>query len=387
MGLTPFQLVLPARTIFGWGKVGEIGSEAKKLGKRALVVTGRSFLRTSGVLDQLVQALGEAGVEAVLFSQVEAEPSLATVEEGRTLLAEEGCDLVIGAGGGSGMDAAKAIAGLAREEGQVKDYFAGREITQPGLPWIAVPTTAGTGAEATKNSVLSHYESRVKKSIRSDFWVADLVLWDPQLSSHMPPELTAATGMDALTQAIESYTSRWANPFTDGLARRAISLIGRNILLAYREGENREAREGMALGCYLAGIALTNARLGVVHGLAHPLGILYKLPHGLVCGVLLPYAMEYNLRVAKRKYADTAALMGLDTGGLTSQEAARLALKRVRELNKKMGLPPGLGELGLKEEDFDFIIRETMPSGSTAANPREVTAAGVRAILKANLPG
>ena len=253
---------------------------------------------------------------------------------------------------------------------------------QPGLPWIAVPTTAGTGAEAT--APFSAYESRAK-SIRSDFWVADLVLWDPQLSSHMPPELTAATGMDALTQAIESYTSRWANPFTDGLARRAISLIGRNILLAYREGENREAREGMALGCYLAGIALTNARLGVVHGLAHPLGILYKLPHGLVCGVLLPYAMEYNLRVAKRKYADTAALMGLDTGGLTSQEAARLALKRVRELNKKMGLPPGLGEQGSRRKTL--TLSSGKPCFFHRRQPREVTAAGVRAILKANLPG
>ena len=385
MGLTSFSLVLPPRTIFGWGKIGEIGAEAKKLGKKALLVTGRSFVVQSGVLDEIVLSLQGVGLEAVLFPQVEAEPSLATIERGRSLLSQEGCGVVIGIGGGSALDAAKAVAGLAREDGSVQDYFAGREITRSGLPWIAVPTTAGTGAEVTKNSVLCDYENQIKKSIRSDYWVADLVLWDPQLTSHMPPELTATTGMDALTQAIESYTSRWANPFTDSLARQAISLLGGNILTAYRVGEDRGAREGMALGCYLAGIALANARLGVVHGLAHPLGIMYRLAHGLVCGVLLPYALEYNLAVATEKYADTAALLGLDTDGLTSEEAARLALDRIMELKKMMGMPRGLGELGLKEEDFDFIVRETLPSGSTAANPRKVTAAGARAILKANL--
>ncbi|MGI6144097.1 MAG: iron-containing alcohol dehydrogenase family protein [bacterium] len=385
MELAPFQVILPPRIKFGWGQIGTIGPEAKKLGNKVMVVTGRTFLARTGILDQIRASLEEAGVEAVFFQEVEAEPSLETIERGRKILAQEGCDLVIGVGGGSSIDAAKAIAGLAREEGTVWDYFAGRAIVNPGLPWIAVPTTAGTGAEATKNSVLSDYASKVKKSIRSDYWVSSLVIWDPELTTHMSPRLTAATGMDALTQAIESYTSRGANPFTDSLVRQAISLIGNNILTAYREGQNREAREKMALGCLLAGIALANARLGVVHGIAHPVGILYKLAHGLVCGVLLPYAMDYNLEVAAGKYADVAALMGLDTGGLDSREAARMAIDRVRELGREMEIPARLGEVGLKEADFSFIIKETMPSGSTRANPREVTPAGVEEILRQNL--
>lgn len=385
MELAPFQVILPPRIKFGWGTLGSIGSEAKKLGNKALVVTGRSFLARTGILDRIKASLEEAGVEAVLFQEVEAEPSLETVERGRKLLAQEACDLVIGAGGGSSLDAAKAIAGLAREGGTVHDYFAGRAIEKPGLPWIAVPTTAGTGAEATKNSVLSDYKNKVKKSIRSDYWVSSLVIWDPELTVHKSPSLTAATGMDALTQAIESYTSRGANPFTDNLARQAVYLIGNSILTAYREGDNREARENMALGCLLAGIALANARLGVVHGMAHPVGIHYELAHGLVCGVLLPYAMEYNLEVVADKYADVAALMGLDTSGLDTKAAAQLAIDRVREINREMGIPAKLGEVGLREEDFAYIIEETMPSGSTKANPREVTPEGVEDILQRNL--
>ena len=385
MELKPFQVILPSRIKFGWGQLGIIGAEAKKLGKKALVVTGRSFLARTGILDRIRDSMTEAGVEAVYFQEVEAEPSLETVERGRKILAQEGCDLVIGAGGGSSLDAAKAIAGLAREEGTVHEYFAGRPIAKPGLPWIAVPTTAGTGAEATVNSVLSDYKNKVKKSIRSDYWISSGVIWDPELTIHMSPSLTAATGMDALTQAIESYTSRGANPFTDNLARQAVALIGNNILTAYREGQNRQARENMALGCLLAGMALANARLGVVHGIAHPVGIQYKLAHGLVCGVLLPYAMEYNLEVAADKYADVAALMGLDTRGLDTREAARLAIDRVWEINRELGLPARLGEVGLKEEDFAYIIKETMPSGSTKANPREVTPEGVEEILRRNL--
>lgn len=387
MTMEPFEVFLPPRIRFGWESLDELGQIASNLGSRVLLVTGKTTLARLGIRDRIEQVLGEAGLEVAVFSDVEAEPTLSTVEKGRQLREDTGCDLVIGAGGGSALDVAKTIAGLARERAPVMDFFQGDPVTGPGLPFVAVPTTSGTGSEATRNSVLIDPETNVKKSIRSDHWITAFVLWDPQLTVHMTPALTAYTGMDALTQAIEALISRFANPMTDVLAREAISLLGANIVTACNKGDDRAAREKMALGSFLAGMAMSSARAGLVHGLGHPVGAVYGLPHGQVCGTLLPQIMEYNLTAAAGKLAQVAALLGLEVKDREEREAARLAVEKLRHMQSQLDIPASLAPAGLCTDDFDRIIDETLPSGSTRANPREVQAEDLHLLLQQHLAG
>jgi alcohol dehydrogenase class IV len=251
------------------------------------------------------------------------------------------------------------------------------------LPWIAAPTTAGTGAEVTKNAVLLDLETEVKFSLRDDGWFADVALIDPELTLNMPPEITAASGADALTQAIESYTSIGASAITDALASEAIRRIGRSLYQAFQDGTDLKARADVLYGSTLAGSAMANARLGGVHGIAHPLGALYHIPHGLVCGLLLPYTMAYNVAYTEQKYARIAQLLGEDTGTMDLQAAAGAAVRRVSELLIDVGIPQRLEPLGVKKEDLARIIEGSLPSGSLKHNPRPLAAEDVETILLA----
>ncbi|HAA90479.1 MAG: 1,3-propanediol dehydrogenase DhaT [Thermoanaerobacterales bacterium 50_218] len=380
-----FDFLVPARIIFGPGSSGRLGEEACRFGRRVLLVTGKRSLRLSGMLDRVLAPLEAAKLDVLMFDQVDPEPSLEVVEKGREAAREQSVDLVVAAGGGSVLDVGKAIAGLFYEEGTVREYFEGRPIEKVGLPWIAVPTTAGSGAEATRNSVLIDPVSERKQSIRCDWWMARVAVVDPVLTMSMPPRLTAITGMDALTHAIEAYTSRWSHPLTSSLALEAAILISRNLYSAYQKGSNREAREKMSLASLMAGIALNNARLGAVHGLAHPIGLRYHLPHGLVCGILLPYVMEYNLTIVEEKYARIALELGLVQPGSSSGEAARRLIHFVKSLKKRLGIPEKLSEVGLRAGDLSSIAEAALPSGSLAANPRAARKDDLLEILKANL--
>jgi alcohol dehydrogenase len=337
------------------------------------------------MLDRVLAPLEAAKLDVLMFDQVDPEPTLEVVEKGREVAREQSVDLVVAAGGGSVLDVGKAIAGLFYEEGTVREYFEGRPIERVGLPWIAVPTTAGSGAEATRNSVLTDLVSGRKQSIRCDWWMARVAVVDPVLTMSMPPRLTAITGMDALTHAIEAYTSRWSHPLTSSLALEAAVLISRNLYSAYQKGSNREAREKMSLASLMAGIALNNARLGAVHGLAHPVGLRYHLPHGLVCGILLPYVMEYNLTIVEEKYARIAFELGLVQPGSSSGEAARRLIHFVKSLRKRLGIPEKLSEVGLRAEDLSLLAEAALPSGSLAANPRAARKDDLLEILKANM--
>ncbi|MCZ7568353.1 MAG: iron-containing alcohol dehydrogenase [Ardenticatenaceae bacterium] len=376
---------LPTRVVTGVGCIAHLGDEAAILGSHALLVCGAGAARRVGFLDRLLGSLAAAGVAASLFAEVRGEPTIELVEAGIAQLRKDGCEIVVGVGGGSAMDTAKAIAGLACLPGSVAEYFQGRPLEGAGLPLITAPTTAGSGAEVTQNAVLSDPMRQCKESIRSDDWFARVALVDPELTSSLPRSVMAATGSDALCQAVEAFVSTGASPTTDALASEAIRLIGRSLVWAYQDGTDLEARSDMLYGSLLAGIALANARLGGVHGLVHPLGIRYGIPHGTVCGMLLPHVMAYNLPWAEQKYAQVGYALGAAPGGLPVAQAARLGVLKVRQLIRRIELPTRLREFGVTEADFPLIIQEALPSASLKHNPRPLAEADLTAILAAAL--
>ena len=376
---------LPTQVTTGIGCFKQLGQVTSRCGKRALLVCDKRLAQQTDVVSRARELLAAAGVELVVYDDVAREPELPIVAEGIRRANETGAEVLIGIGGGSAMDTAKAIAGLCKLPGSVLEYHQGRKLEGPGLPLITVPTTAGTGAEVTKNAVLIDPATKVKQSIRDDRWFARAALVDPELTLSMPPAVTASTGADALCQAIESFTSIGAGPLSDALAARAIGLIGANLQTAYEHGDNLAAREAMSMGSLMAGIAMAMARLGGVHGMAHPLGSHYAIPHGVICGLLLPYTMAYNLPAAVAKYAEVAHLMGVDTGGLTAEQAAQRAVDAVRDLVTRIAVPLHLRAFGVTEEAFGPIIDESLTQSSLHHNPRKLGAEDVRAILTAAL--
>lgn len=364
--------------VYGNGSIECIGSKSRVFGTSALVVTGRFGFRRTANMTRILEYLHEQQIKVTLFDNVEPEPSLDTVEAGLALAREANVDMVIGIGGGSALDVAKAIAGLFNVPFSAYEVFDGAKVSSFGIPFVAVPTTAGTGAEATTNSVLTNTRTGVKQSIRDDSFMARLIVLDPELTITLPPTMTAYSGMDALTQAIESYTSIHATELTDTFSLKAAKLVGQSILAGFSNGEDLTARENLLLGSYFAGVALANARLGAVHGLAHPVGAKYGLSHGLVCAILLPYVIEFNMEVTGGKYSNIERI-------LCRTEAGGEALKEfVHDVNTKMGIPKRLAAVGLMEEDIPELVEKTLSSGSLKANPREATYDDLVKILQAN---
>jgi len=357
--------------VAGAGSLGCVGQRAAGLGSRALVVTGRSAMRESGATGRVLHLLGRAGVEGVVFDQVEHDPDVTTVDAGRAACREGRCHVVVGLGGGSALDAAKAIAGLAGETAPTADFQQGKAIGQPALPIIAIPTTSGTGAEVTKNAVLSDRSRRLKKSIRAESLMPAVAIVDPELTVSCPPRVTAAAGMDALVQAIESFTSVHATPLTEALSFEAARRLVGSLAAAWEDGSDLAAREDCAYGSLMAGMALANARLGAVHGIAHPLGARYGLEHGVACALLMPHVMRLNRDHVGDKYARLSALAGRDIVAF------------VEGLVERFGLRRALDAVTIPREDFAAIAKESMPSGSLKANPRKFTEDDVVAVLEA----
>ena len=364
------EFYLPTQIVTGRGCLSQVGKLSARYGDRALLVCGSQTVHRGKIVQKTVDLLTSAGMRVELFARVNGEADLDMVAAGLACLRMQRCSVVVGLGGGSALDTAKAIAGLATLEGNIYEYHAGRVPEKPGLPLIAIPTTAGTGAEVTKNAVLTNPRSQFKQSIRGDDWFARVALVDPELTLTMSPELTASTGSDALCQAIEAFTSIASTAVTDALAEKSISLIGRSLLQAYEHGDDLLAREDMSLGSLLAGMAMSNARLGAVHGLAHPLGAHYHIPHGIVCGLLLPYTMDYNLICAVEKYARVALLLGYEDGCIDYLQLATRAVEIVRQLLQRIGIPGHLALFGVHKDDLEQIIAEALPSGSTKHNVR-----------------
>ncbi len=366
-----FEFATSDRIIFGPGTVAEVEALAVSMGSRVLVVTGSSDARAEPVLS----ALRKAGLVAVTFS-IPEEPTLELVREGVERAEAEDCDTVIGIGGGSVIDGGKAIAALMTNGGSPLDYLEvigrGAPITMPAAPYIAVPTTAGTGAEVTRNAVLASPEHQVKVSLRSPLIVPDVAIVDPLLTHSMPPEITASTGMDALSQLIEPYVSRMSNPLTDALCREGLIRAARSLQSAYDDGDHAVARLDMSLASLFGGLALANAKLGAVHGLAGVLGGMTGAPHGAVCGRLLPPAAQVNVRAlqdrdpenpALTRYAEIAVLVTGSSDATTEQGVSWLeALCGALEI-------PGLAAYGLEEAQFAEIIEKAQASSSMKGNP------------------
>lgn len=376
------RFYIPTEIIQGVGCFAQLGVVTRRYGERALLVSGRQAMRVSGTLAQAQTLLQQAGVTVSVYDRVSGEPVLVLVEEALAQARAERCQVIVGLGGGSAMDVAKAVAGLLPLPGPVAEYHAGRRLEGPGIPFIAVPTTAGTGAEVSNNAVLTDPVRGIKTSIRSDGWYARVALVDPALTLGVPPGVTAASGADALCQAIEAYVSIGAMPITDALCQEAVRLIGRSLPRAYAHGDDLTARADMLYGSLMAGMSLTTARLGAVHGMAHPLGYRYRIPHGVVCGLLLPYVMAYNADYAVGKYARVAELLGVDTRGRSEREMAQHAAEKVRELMREVGVPLHLRPFGVSQADWPAIIAESLTSSSLRHNPRPFQEADVQAILE-----
>jgi alcohol dehydrogenase class IV len=383
-GIAPFEFTSAGRIVFGRGVAGQVAQSVAAFGRRAVVVVGRDPSRPRPFLD----SLSLAGVEAETFS-VPTEPTIDQVRRGTLLARQAGVEVVVGLGGGSALDAAKAIAILATHDGDVLDYLevigAGKSFIAPGLPMVAVPTTAGTGSEVTRNAVLGSPEHRVKVSLRSHFLLPRLALVDPALSSDMPPALTARTGCDALTQLIEPFVSVRAGPMTDALCREGLRLASRSLRRAFQEGSDPEARDEMALASTLSGLALANAGLGVVHGLAGPIGGMIAAPHGAICAALLPGAMEVNLRALRARDPHSPALPRYDELGrwLTGRRKADAAdgAGWTADLCRDLEIPR-LSTFGLTESLLPVIIERAQVASSTRTNPVTLLAEELTEIVR-----
>jgi alcohol dehydrogenase class IV len=380
-----FEFATAGRIIFGPGAQEELGTMAGELGQRVLVVRGSNPVRSEALLG----ILEAANLEYSCF-EVHGEPTVEQIAEGvnQARLAES--DQVIGFGGGSVLDSAKAIAGLVTNPGAILDYLEvigkGKQLSIPALPCVAIPTTAGTGAEVTRNSVLASPEHRVKVSLRSPFLLPRLAIVDPKLTSGLPSSITASTGLDALTQLIEPYVCIRANPATDGYCLEGMHRVARSLRRACQPGQDLQAREDMALASLFGGLSLANAGLGAVHGFAAPIGGMFHAPHGAVCAALLPHVMEANCRAMEERLKESAALRRYDTVAaiLTGSEKA-IALDGIRwikELCDELRIP-NLGVYGVTETDIESLVEKAAKASSMKANPIVLTNAELTTILQA----
>jgi len=387
-----YDFLAPSRISFGWGRRREAGSLARSLGHRAFLIHGSEALERLGIVEEIAESLRKEGIETVRLGTIDHEPLVEDVDRMSALLRESGGtpgDFLLALGGGSAIDLAKASAAMAtnRRSLTVKDYLegvgSGLQVEADPLPLLAMPTTAGTGSEATKNAVISSRRPPFKKSIRSDRMVPRAVIVDPELSVSVPPEVTAATGMDAITQLVESYISLRASPIPQAIALQGLALAAPSIVRAYRSGSDRDAREKMSHAALLSGLALANSGLGMAHGVAAALGIHANVPHGLACAVMLPVALRVNLEVREAEIGLLGeVLCGRRFG--SSAEGATAALEKVEELCAAVGIPRRLRDLGVRREQLPAIV-ESSRGSSMSGNPRQLSDAELGAILESML--
>jgi alcohol dehydrogenase class IV len=379
-----FEFATATRIIFGPGRARELAALAAALGRRALIVTGRDPARAGSLL----AGLTSAGVQADVCS-VAGEPDLTTVTEGVAKAKQTGCDLVISIGGGSAIDAGKAMAAMLTNDGELLDYLEvigkGKGLSRAPAPFIAVPTTAGTGAEVTRNAVLGSPRHRVKVSLRSALMLPRIALVDPELTYGLPPAVTARTGLDALTQLIEPFVCSRANPMTDALCLEGLPRVARALPQCFGHDSDPGARQDMSLASLLGGLALANAGLGAVHGFAGPIGGMFSAPHGAVCAALLPHVMEVNVGALRQRQPGSETLARYDTVArlLTGSPSATSddGIAWVRHLVQELTIP-SLGAQGVDGKSVDELIENSAKASSMKANPIALTRAEMREILE-----
>lgn len=352
-------------------------------GTKAFLMADRILLET-GVLEPILKSFEDGGMDYVLFTDIVPEPPAAVVDSVSRAMKETDCDVCVSVGGGSTIDTAKAVCMLQTNEGSIRDYLFGgtKTVANPCIPLICIPTTAGTGAEVTAAAVIDDTESKVKLSVTHEYMIPVLALLDPTLQSSLPPSVTASTGMDALTHAIESYVSLNANPIGDAYGLQTMRLIGENLRAAVADGSNMEARGNMVIASLLGGAAILNCGLGVVHGIAQSIGGIAHVPHGVANAMILPYAMERNFVGNLKKFRDIAICLGENVEGLSLRDGAYRSIKAIVELENDIGIPRKLSQVGVSREMFPQIVKDTMAYRLLAINPIRIKPEDVLEILE-----
>ncbi|HDY7967963.1 TPA: L-threonine dehydrogenase [Vibrio vulnificus] len=374
---------IPTLNLMGAGCLKDAADSIKAQGfTKGLIVTDK-ILNQIGVVKQVQDLLSERHVETVVFDGTQPNPTIGNVNAGLALLKQNECDFVISLGGGSPHDCAKGIALVAANGGKIADYEGVDKSAKPMLPLIAINTTAGTASEMTRFCIITDEERHIKMAIVDKHTTPLISVNDPELMLAKPASLTAATGMDALTHAVEAYVSIAATPITDAVAIKAIELIQAHLRTAVAHGDDIEAREQMAYAQFMAGMAFNNASLGYVHAMAHQLGGFYDLPHGVCNAILLPHVQRYNAQVCPERLRDVAKAMGVKVEGMSAEQGAEAAIDAIVALAKDVGIPAGIRELGAKSEDIPTLADNALKDACGFTNPKQATHEEISAIFEA----
>ncbi|MDU3078317.1 MAG: lactaldehyde reductase [Mixta calida] len=377
-----FQLALPGISLHGYGAISDLAQLlAQKNWGKALIVTDDQ-LAELGLTQSLTDSLQQHTIPYALFTGVAPNPTEEQVQAGLVAFRQQQCDFLIAFGGGSPIDTAKAIKILTANPGRAVDYAGVGKVRHPGVPLVAINTTAGTAAEATSNAVITDSARQIKQVIIDAHLIPDIAVDDPAVMLGIPRDITAATGMDALTHALEAYVSTGAHVLTDPCALEAIALIHRWLPVAVADGGNREAREMMACAQYLAGMAFNSAGLGLVHALAHQSGATHNLPHGVCNAILLPVVAAFNRPASVKRFARIAAALGVDTTKMDDEAASHAAIQALRQLADDVGIPAGFRQLGIEDKDIEGWLDKALADPCAPANPRTATRGQVRELYQ-----
>ncbi|GAE27733.1 alcohol dehydrogenase [Halalkalibacter wakoensis JCM 9140] len=379
-----FNYELPTEIVFGVDSIQHLPQIIGRLnGSRVLVISDPG-VKDAGILNKVTVQL-EDGVTFDTFWDIEREPDVKTIWKATAKAKEFGADLIIGVGGGSALDAAKAVAVMVENEGDISNYAGLNKVPNPSVPTICIPTTSGTGSEVTIWTVISDKENNRKFGIGGKTIAPTIALCDPTLTLSLPGSMTAATGIDALTHALESFVNKATQPISEALSRESMRLISKSLRKAVHQGDNLEARYDMLLASTIAATAFNPTRLGLAHALCMPLGAKFNVPHGIANAILLPQVMEFNLVGNPEKFKDIAEIFGEKTDGLSLHEAAALAVKAIKKLNQDVGIPTGFREFGVTEMDLGYIAEGAIGSDNVLVNPRKPSLADLKEIVRKSL--
>lgn len=385
--MSSYQILMPSAILYGAGCVEQLGNKVKPLGKKALIVSDKVMTDTGNV-KKIQDLLNVQGITFEVYNEVNGEPTDVMIEKGLNIYKMGNCDFLVGIGGGSPIDAAKAIGLMANNPGNIADYMGLGKVKNPLPPLVALATTSGTGSEVTQFTIIADTKNDVKMLIGSPYIVPTLAVNDPLFTLSVPAKVTAATGIDAFTHAIEAYISKKSHPFTETMSLSAIKRISKYIRRAYANGEDIEARSEMMIASMEAGIAFSNASVTIVHGMSRPIGALFHVAHGISNAVLLPKCMEFALMGAPEKFAQVAAAMGEKVEGLTTMEAAKKAVQAIKQLNDDLEIP-NISGLGIDREQFMALVpkmaQDAINSGSPGNTPRKASLEQIMQIYKDTL--
>lgn len=377
-----FQYVASTEIVFGIGAINELPERLKNLqGSRVFIVSDPG-VEQAGILGKITNIFKEAKVVSTIFTELKGEPDVKAISLATEKAKEFKADLIVGLGGGSALDAAKAVAVMVKNKGKIIQYAGLNKAPEPGLPLICIPTTAGTGSEVTIWTVITDKESNIKFGIGGKYLTPTLAICDPGLTTSLPASITATTGCDALSHALESFVNKATQPISEVLSRESMRLVAKSLRRAVAQGDNLEARYDMLLSSTMAAMAFNPTRLGLAHALGMPLGGKFKVPHGIGIAILLPQVMEFNLPGNLHKYKEIAEIFGEKTEGLSLLKASELSVVAIKKLNADIGIPANLRDFSITENDLDYIVEEAILSGNVAVNPRKPTLEDLKEIVR-----